>query len=183
MLLLESLIQKFNNMDRNYKLLHMAKTGNISLKNYDELTTAEKALLTSRRYGEIVSFFVKRMKEVKPNFYFGYLEKNIESLKIKNKLFLKSFGSYSIPDNVILLKPKHYFASIFHELMHMATRYRDADGVLKVGFYHVGNIIIGRGLNEGYTQLLTERYFYDQVVDYSYKGFSSFCKRFRDYCW
>lgn len=99
-------VQKFN---RKYRLICLAKNGKISSKNYVELTLEEKALLVSRKYGEMVSFFVKRLKEVKPNFHFSNLEKNIKTLKIKDKLFLKDFADYQSFENRILLNSKHKF--------------------------------------------------------------------------
>lgn len=151
-------VQKFN---RKYRLICLAKNGKISSKNYVELTLEEKALLVSRKYGEMVSFFVKRMKEVKPNFKFRYLEENIKTLSIKDKLFLGDFvAEYQTFENRILLTYKHKITSIYHELMHMASYYMSNDGIHMSGFrqFKIHTFNIGIGLNEGYTQLLTIRY-------------------------
>lgn len=175
----ESLVQKFNSIQREHRLIYMAKTGKISSKNYTELTSEEKALLVSRKYGEYVSFFVRRMKEVKPNFYFRYLEENIKTLTIKDKLFLENdFAQYRNPGNEIFLTYKHKFTSIYHELMHMASYYKSDEGIHMGGFRQskIFTIEIGRGLNEGYTELLTRRYFFDQDNDEAYNVLVDFAK-------
>lgn len=148
-------------------------------KNYGELALDEKAYFVSRRYREAVVLFVKRMKDVKSRFYFKNLEKNIEILRIKNKLFLvNSIGNYNCIDNVISMVLKHCFSSIYHELMHMASFYLTDDGIYMIGFRQFRPFLldIGGGLNEGYTELLTERYFFDQGVDYTYKCLVNFAK-------
>ena len=51
-------------------------------------------------------------------------------------------------------------SSIYHELFHMAST-RVGDRVIDSGFHHYmgEKISVGEGLNEGYTDLLTKRYF------------------------
>lgn len=175
----KSILQEFNSVGRHYKLIHMAKIGRISSNNYDELSPEERALLVSRKYGKYVSFFVKRMKEVKPNFQFRYLEENIKTLTIKDRLFLFNyFAQYQNFENRILLSYKHKFTSIYHELMHMASYYKSNVGIHMAGFRQtkIFTLDIGEGLNEGYTELLTRRYFFDQGIDYTYSTAVYFAK-------
>ena len=103
------------------------------------------------------------------NFY-----RNIKSIKIRDMhlfdhLKLNASGYYSLeqPENTIAV---FKYISIFHELFHMASSYYDEKN--KVSFYgfevtcKTGNPKIfktfGKALNEGYTDLLTERYFGDK---------------------
>lgn len=151
----------------HYEFNKLIKNGNI-LKIYDGLSLEEKALLVSRKYGKNVSFFVKRMKEVKPNLILWNLEDNIEKLKIRECLSYSKFldgavATYSPDDNLIKLKMK-YRSTIYHELMHTSSSYIAEDGTVMSGFRQFMALVkdIGRGLNEGYTELLTERYFFDQ---------------------
>lgn len=172
------LVQKFNNTERKFKLIYMAKIGKISSKNYTDLVSAEKALLVSKKYGEYVSFFFKRLREVKPNFHFRYLEENIKTLTIKDKIYIKDFFAfYKNPGNRIFLSYKHKFTSLYHELMHMASYHKSSDGTHMAGFRQSKfNVEIGRGLNEGYTELLKRRYFFDQDNDETYNVLVDFAK-------
>lgn len=166
--------------DKQYKLIQLVKTGRIT-RSYDELGIDEKALLVSQEYGEIVSFFIKRMLEVKPNLCLWNLEENLETLKIKKCIFsqlMKAMAIYESYDNKILLKPKHKYSSIYHELMHAASSYIADDGTYMCGFKQSKPLVkkLGVGLNEGYTELLTQRYFYDQGIEYTYNTFLVFAK-------
>lgn len=94
---------------------------------------------------------------------------NINELIIKIKNFkLENFilttnndGKYVTKKNEITIDKNSHFLTIFHELFHMASSFyneiMECSGFnyynkkLKVGY--------GEGLNEGYTQTLTERYF------------------------
>lgn len=101
-------------------------------------------------------------EETLTNFY-----NNLNELTIKkNKLIslTGAVGCYSSLSNSITILDS---SSIYHELFHMASRsYNKKDGSLYVGFRQrnikLSKIFyneIGRGLNEGYTELLAHRYF------------------------
>lgn len=121
-----------------------------------------------------LNFFVQRMKEVKPNFYYPYLEDNIKSLKVKQHFFSsksiskKSLSTYDFENNGINCRFGQVIESLYHELMHLSSSICGND------FYYCGFLqkdnekAIGVMFNEGYTQLLVERYFYDQDIYFSY---------------
>lgn len=120
-----------------------------------------------KEFKELVETFVKTMeanfdKEDLQNMY-----RNIETLDIKffnefKKMFSKdrnNLGTYT-SDNLIKLKRKVYEDVIFHELLHTASTKVDQEGVYSSGFKRSYNkIMLGKYLNEGYTDLLMKRLF------------------------
>lgn len=101
-------------------------------------------------------------KDVLINFY-----NNINSLAIKDNktiILANANGLYYSDSNKIVLAANK---SIYHELFHMSSNYyyRDDKTVIsRIGFcqwsYKDGSRFeIGSGLNEGYTEALTKRYF------------------------
>ena len=96
------------------------------------------------------------------NFY-----NNLNELKVNNNKLIALMGAggcYKATSNSIALFD---FEAIYHELFHMSSRlYNKDDGVSYVGFKQRNTKLskinynpIGTGLNEGYTELLTHRYF------------------------
>lgn len=113
---------------------------------------------------------------------------NIESLEINetdlddfntriNKTNAKTLAYYHAKNNVINISSKDNTDTIYHELFHMSTSKKDNNLVFN-GFSQA-NIItketIGIGINEGYTQLLTERYFNDECSKGNYSYFVYIC--------
>ncbi len=71
-------------------------------------------------------------------------------------------GGYTVKNNKILVDKNNGSVSIYHELFHMASSiYKD--GIDYCGFRQAslkpGRVNLGTGINEGYTQKMTERYF------------------------
>jgi len=100
-------------------------------------------------------------KDALTNFY-----NNINEVKIQSNplLMLVAGGMYFVKKNRINVP---LFFTIYHELFHMASAVYDKDKKLAFcGFHHFVNTPnifkrnnIGRGINEGYTQLLARRCF------------------------
>ena len=116
--------------------------------------------LSRRKFGDAISYF-SRILEL--NFISNdltYFYNNIKTLKIedlRDKVNGNTLGSYFVGYNKIILYDD-YLKSIYHELFHMASScYRD--GIYYSGFAQSGVHDVARGLNEGYTELLTRRYF------------------------
>lgn len=131
--------------------------------------------LFSDYYRPAVDLFVRRLEEVKPNFNFYYLKKNLETLTIKSRLFFKDkndedlLAFYVWNKNKINLSAGNIFSCIYHELMHMASTDVNDYYNIYCGFSQINSLRdVGCSFNEGYTELLTERYFFDQGIDYSY---------------
>lgn len=106
---------------------------------------------------------------------------NIRSLRIKefnfDKLRKKSkrevLAFYKHADNTIYIPDFYEINSIYHELFHMSSSKRIKNNYFS-GFhmFDLENIkSYAEGINEGYTQLLSERYFDDALKD-SYKYFA-----------
>lgn len=96
------------------------------------------------------------------NFY-----NNINTLKTSHSSFLLSgnvVGTYDTKQNKIVINENDFSKSIFHELLHMASAtYKN--GIRYCGF-HQSSLkpriaSLGKGINEGYTELLGRRYFID----------------------
>lgn len=126
--------------------------------------------LASQRFGEAVVEFAKLMMTKFPSKNLNIFYYNLNKLKLKPKKFgLQNLifrtnveGSYDIEKNQIQVDRNGYIRAIFHELFHMASSiYKD--GIYYSGFNQEsskpGTVDLGLALNEGYTQLLTERYF------------------------
>lgn len=126
--------------------------------------------LASQRFGEAVVEFAKLMMTKFPSKNLNIFYYNLNKLKLKPKKFgLQNLifrtnveGSYDIEKNQIQVDRNGYIRAIFHELFHMASSiYKD--GIYYSGFDQEsskpGTVDLGLALNEGYTQLLTERYF------------------------
>lgn len=120
--------------------------------------------IASKEYGEcLVNFFnvinKNFSKEDLKNFY-----NNISSLKFKNKNFKfsnklfnqRTIAEYCLNDNEIKINKDNYHKSIYHELFHMASANRSDN---YCGGFSQGNNNVGYGIDEGYTDLLTNRYF------------------------
>ena len=98
-----------------------------------------------------------------------YFHNNIKKLKFKTKLskvdkfFDKSMiGSYNPVKNTIQIDPSNTSRALSHELLHLASTTKDFSKVF-TGFAQRRNIAcFGYGLNEGYTELLNNRYFLDK---------------------
>ena len=104
---------------------------------------------------------------------------NIDNIKIIlssdeffGKLKYYTTGYYDYQQNIIVInKDKIDDYNLYHELFHMASTFKEnLKTYVQTGFYQfVDNKSIGMGLNEGYTELLTRRYFGKDTDEYSYE--------------
>ena len=142
-------------------------------RKYNSIKLNPKYKNSIKKY---ITIFAKTLTEIFSDKDLTILYNNLNRLKIKDKnslsfilcnlyyqLFL-GFGIgayYDSSKNLIAVDEDDL--SIYHELFHMAsTIYKNK--VVYSGFKQSStssnSYVIGRGLNEGYTELLTERYFY-----------------------
>lgn len=154
-------------LNKDFKPKDISKVS-IPLELKPKYTDVEISRIGSKKVREAVLEFTSILKKEFPpdsliNFY-----NNVNEVKIKRNagiLLLSAGGIYSCKKNKI-----NYcrFTSIYHELFHMASAVFDNEKKLgytgfKQGYYIFGNrmkgINIGYGINEGYTELLTRRYF------------------------
>lgn len=112
-----------------------------------------------------VIYFYNKIKNI-PNINLSNFNNNIKTLNIDyeyTEIEDGLVGYYDSNKNIIRLLPEDSTLSINHELMHMTSNYRDKD-IIYTGFSQIRDYendwdIIGSGLNEGYTELLSRRYF------------------------
>lgn len=131
---------------------------------------------------EAIALFRSRLNEVLTEEQQIIMNNNLSSLNIRETLktriqrrllelgidpYIKKkkikSGGYSTEFNSITIKDSRSNSTIFHELMHMASTVKTKD-VSYVGFKQkMDGEYIGQGLNEGYTQLLTEKFFPEKI--------------------
>lgn len=86
---------------------------------------------------------------------------NLKTLKIRDtnnkNRFFKSFvtGTYDVKKNEVELRDCSFGSPMYHELFHLSSSVIQN----KIRFSGFSQDSLGNGINEGYTQLLTERYF------------------------
>ena len=91
---------------------------------------------------------------------------NIKSVKIYYKKYsYRNFkGLYAPESNEILLEKDYKDRTIYHELFHLASNRGKIKDIIFGGFRILSNkfISIGESLDEGYTDNLTYRYFFEE---------------------
>ena len=122
------------------------------------------------RNKELRDFYNTLMESI-PDYDFPYMHRNINTLRIypiyiqNPKFFRRKVAAYyNCIKNTVRYTKNVKDKVLPHELLHMAsTVKRDEDTSIFSGFSQstkLGNYeLIGRGLNEGYTQYLAEKYF------------------------
>ncbi len=116
-------------------------------------------------YELLIQNFLNTMEKELNLIDFEIVKQNIRNIDIdlleKNKNE-NANGSYS-PTGVIAIHKKNDKGTFYHELFHAASSYYNEDKMeFNSGFHHQNvneKKDIGIGINEGYTELLTERYF------------------------
>lgn len=125
--------------------------------------------ICAKEFGDKILRFIKVIienfnPEVLNNFY-----NNLKTIKVSSKsLVLRNFllhtnavGTYNPKHNEIAIATETDDTTITHELLHMASSFYK-DKMSRSGFnqfYSKGLLNIGNGINEGYTELLNQRYF------------------------
>lgn len=131
---------------------------------------------------EAVVLFHKRLNELLNDNQKIIMNNNLRGLEVKETLktkfqkilleigidpFVKKSGvksgSYRASSNSIVIRDARSKSTIFHELMHMASTVK-TDDIAYVGFkQRMNGEMIGQGINEGYTQYLTEKFFPEYI--------------------
>lgn len=113
--------------------------------------------------------FINALNEIKI-IDLSIFSKNLKTLKIQTvnsivnyNIFSKDIISayYEVIGNTIIISRKYKHISFNHELFHVASSYYDKEtiycGLSRISCKNTSSI--GKFLNEGYTELLTQRYF------------------------
>ena len=175
---LGGIVGLYHSLDSSYALDKNSKQGFIEKRNFQKIYLNDKAKFVSNKFRDDVHLFINRICSSDSDIDFSLLGKNLSDLKIKvDPKFIYYFcfekdsrANYSVGDNTITLLRVDARKNIFHELFHMASSYEGQDGFLFSGFrqYRILDSSIGLGLNEGYTQALTEHYFRDFDIPKTY---------------
>ena len=104
--------------------------------------------------------FTELMLKSFPPYVLDNFYRNIKDIKIMDSYkqsIMGPLGVYNCEKNRIKIFD---YSALFHELFHMASSYYDKDeDIVYCGFsISINNEVIGNGINEGYTELLTQRY-------------------------
>lgn len=105
------------------------------------------------------------------NFYHNLasLEVDFKNFRISNFLFNEHIvGVYKAQKNKIFITEDTFKSAIFHELFHMASTRAEKDTIYSGFSYSSYDSVLGKGLNEGYTELLNQRYFNPDNYAYFY---------------
>jgi len=161
----DKLLPKRENSESTYKFVLSELPDNFSNK----LEKHSLKIDFSKLYSDKIKLFVGVISNCLPyvnldSFYENY--KNFKFTHVKKNLFnfllfSKYAASYvsSSKENKIVFYTHDIDSTIYHELLHMASRIVYDDKTF-IGFYQSSNNFnIGDGLNEGYTDLLSIRYF------------------------
>lgn len=161
-----STITKYSEKKINKKKLLFDKTFKISkTPNILREQNIKNKNHFKRKFNIYINTFYNTLE--KENINTDLFLKNLQTLLIEEKENFKDLiyippkvnGFYDFDENKIVVLEDHILTSIYHELLHCASSKKVEDGSI-CGFSKKTNKInIGRGLNEGYTILLEERYF------------------------
>lgn len=158
------------NSIKSYKLIKFTNPKKVKIKPSPKLFVPNELNMDGLEIIDkyIVHFFIKTLENEMPYIEFDNFYNNIKTLTIvtddknkrdKNKTYTESYYLQNI--NLICLNYDALEDAIYHELLHMASSIKH-ENMFYSGFYQINTdslFNIGDGLNEGYTQLLTERYF------------------------
>lgn len=172
-------------LHREYKPKNISKVA-LPPELTSEYSEVDFNKIIATKYGESIVKFAEVVintfsEKDLINFYnnINDIKTREKSFKIRN-LILKSktAGEYNTKKNEITIDDEYADTTIYHELFHMAgSKYED--GIDYSGFQQSslkpGIANIGRGINEGYTELLSQRYFGkndDNEGTYEYEVFT-----------
>lgn len=154
-------------MPKNIKKVKMPPELTIDFLDTKEIHNKYEATLQTE-VDTFLEILEKHFKAEDLAFFF----RNIRSLDFKKVKQIKgssigtnTLGYYMVRNNKITLLKDFNTNTIIHELFHMASSYRDKkNDVSYSGFRQKGKgIDLGNGINEGYTELLANRY--SNIVD------------------
>lgn len=126
-----------------------------------------------------IDFFINVMNKKSPGYCLDYFYNNIKELKIyyiflkkDSKTLAPTSALYNSRDNIISIEENFNSKVLFHELFHVSSAIKNNKKSVLCGFKQFKNYYeFGRGLNEGYTELLSERYFNTDstIISYPYE--------------
>ena len=150
--------------DKNVVMIHLPKELLVESKsiNFDRIN--------ENKFKDTITYFCVVLTNHFDRDTLNCFYQNINSLIVKDNIdslddlfnLTDTLGIYYNQDNSIKLYKKNKRATLYHELFHMASSYVDNNNMFSGFSFSKKNDDskdFGDGLNEGYTDLLTKRYF------------------------
>ena len=150
--------------DKNVVMIHLPKELLVESKsiNFDRIN--------ENKFKDTITYFCVVLTNHFDRDTLNCFYQNINSLIVKDNIdslddllnLTDTLGIYYNQDNSIKLYKKNKRATLYHELFHMASSYVNNNNMFSGFSYSNQNNDsrdFGDGLNEGYTDLLTKRYF------------------------
>lgn len=154
-------------LHKNFTPTNISKI-NLPPELTQEYSSIDIENLAAQHFGDAIAEFAKTMIVKFPSKDLTLFYNNLNELKVDTKKFrfhnlifrTNDAASYNPITNQIQIDEDDYTSTIYHELFRMSSStYKN--GIGYSGFSQVSpeKVILGKYLNKGYTQLLTERYF------------------------
>lgn len=166
---------KVNKDFKAEKIIEIKKTPNLYFYSNEVFISNLQSYETRKNIDIFIKFMLKNYSEEVLQCFFHNLNRiNIKEKIIKLEILRKNVdGYYDACSNEIKVTNPNV---IFHELFHASsTVYDERNGFVYQGFSQVdlkNNKCIGIGLNEGYTEYLSSKYFYyDNDSAYFYERY------------
>lgn len=155
-----TLFKKFKNENLDINRISLDRKSIYSGKvvKLSQKLVTETGLYKKEELEEQIKDFLIIMLENFPTFPIERFKETFATLNINNRIAEDSHSFYYnnlMSKSINILKK----ADLFHEFLHFASD-KNCEGIVMVGFEYTdkNNKRLGRGLNEGYTQLLANRY-------------------------
>ncbi len=158
--------------DFNAKKIKIVDFPKDIIENTNKVNSNKINTINEDQIKKFVSVLEKNTKEEN----LKLLNNNLKTLNIKKSSFffhkmlgIDTIAAYVVGTNTIKLSEKEYNDAIYHELFHLASSYYyKKEKIYFSGFsvLYSNNQGMGNGINEGYTQLLTNRLFNDTTPYY-----------------
>lgn len=156
-------------LDRKYKPNNISKVilpPELKVE-YNELNIKN---ITSENYKNAILKFTNVLVNNFPKNDLNIFYNNIKGLSIKTKTFImqrllynsRIVAFYTPDENKITINFRAHETTLYHELFHVASSIQNNRVIFSGFFQSVGSSTLGMGINEGYTELLTRRYFHDE---------------------
>ncbi len=159
-------------------MLKVIKRPKILDKNkYQEITLSQ----LNKQYEQDVLTFVNTLENSSSKDQLLYMYKNLQKLVMDTKSKLGNYlGTYNVITNKIKIKSNAFSNTVMHELFHMATTIKTINGSYSGFLTQISFLELGRSINEGYTEIMTNRYFYYSIDDSGYKEQIILCKELEE---
>lgn len=173
----------YTNINNNFILEKNNSNKKIETKKFIKNNKIIKNSLNKKiknEYRKEINKFIKILSKKLKHCNFDTLNDNIKTLKINDKNFrllsTRTLAAYNIVSNKLILNKKDYKNYISHELLHMSSCKKINNKYICSGFEQMKLTTlkkIGTFINEGYTEIINEKYFVNTNCYLIHKSFIS----------